>query len=451
MTKFWILITLLTLVLAVACGSEPAPTATPQPQPTLVPAASPVPTATPQPHPTPAPTITPVPTATPQPYPTPVPTATLSPTVTPASYWPEVYTYMVEFLIRHNQRANATPQARAAADYLAGELESFGYGVSLQELEFFDEHAALSIGGNSVDANPITNSAQGEVTSPLVYVGTGLPEELPSTGLKGRILLFQRGELTFQAMGETAQEKGALGALVFNKEPGNFWGGSETGTVPIASLSQEDGLELVDALSEGKIVTAQLSTSRETLRSQNVIADKSDADRTLYLVAHYVAQHEDTAGAEDNASGIAIAMQAAKAIVNRDLSFNVRVLLVGGVDIGTPKYIASMTEDERAATIGVLNLDTISSGRLGLVGTGELTTLAGTVVEELGIEYDSMDIHPRYYSADEYFNEEGFDALWIRTYIPREGGQDKIEFVSPDNLEAALEIVLGVVERLDEG
>ena len=197
-------------------------------------------------------------------------------------------------------------------------------------------------------------------------------------------------------------------------------------------------------------MTAQLSTSRETLRSQNVIADRSDADKTLYLVAHYVAQHEETTGAEDNATGIAIAMQAAKAIANLDLAFNVRVLLVGGIDIGTRMYIDSMTEDQRAATVGVLNLDTISAGRLELVGAGELSALAGTVAEGLDIEYDSMDIHPQFYSADEYFNDEGFDALWIRAYIQREGDKDRIEYVSPDNLVAALEIVLGVVERLNE-
>lgn len=432
MANSWIIVTLLALTLMVACGSEPAPATTPQLYPT------PVPTATPQPYPTPAPTVTPV------------PTATLVPTATPASYWPEVYTYAVEFLARHSQRANYTPQARAAAEYLAEELESFGYDVTLHDFEIFDEHATLSIDGNSVNANPITNSAQGEVIAPLTYVGTGLPDEIPDTGLDGRILLFQRGELAFQTMGEIALEKGTLGALVINKEAGNFYGRSDTGTVPIASLSQEDGLALVDALSRGETLTAQLSTSREILQARNVIADKSDPDRTLLLVAHYVAQHKETTGAEDNATGIAVAMQAAKAIANLDLAFNVRVLLVGGVDAGTPKYIDSMTEVERAATIGVLNLDTISSGPVGLVGAGELSALAGTVASELDIEYDSIDIHPIYYSADEYFNEEGFDALWIRAYIPREGDKDRIDYVSPDNLVAALEIVLGVVERLNE-
>ena len=59
----------LTVLLVLACGSDPTPTPTPEPTATPVP----TPTATPEPTPTPAPTATP----------TPAPTATQAPTATP--------------------------------------------------------------------------------------------------------------------------------------------------------------------------------------------------------------------------------------------------------------------------------------------------------------------------------------------------------------------------------
>ena len=443
-TKFCLTISLLMLLLA--CGSEPVLTVTPAP------------TATPQSWPTPLPTATPAATVTPRPYPTPLPlpTATLTPTVTPvptaAGYWPDVYSYMVEFLVRHGERANATPEEKLAADFLAEDLKGFGYEVSVQDFEFKREWAALVINGEVMGAHYMSNSAHGEAIAPLAYVGASISEEMPDEALKDKVLLFRRGEIYFQAMGEIAQEKGALGVLVFNNEEGDFTGRVDTGTVPIVSISQEYGQELVAALDEGESVNINLSTGGETFQSHNVIGDKpaeANAERTLYLVAHYDTQDAGTIGAEDNASGVAVAMQAAKAIANRDLSFKVRVLMVGGIDAGTQEYIASMTEDEREELIGAINVDTVSSGRIDLVGPGEIPALAGTVAGELGIEYDSMDIHPRYYSADEYFNEEGFDALWIRAFIPHEG-EDRIEYVSPDNLVDALEIVLGVIERLNE-
>ena len=60
------------VILASACGEEPAP----------IPTAIPLPTSTPQPSPTPQPTNTPAPTSTPAPTPTPIPTSTPEPTPT---------------------------------------------------------------------------------------------------------------------------------------------------------------------------------------------------------------------------------------------------------------------------------------------------------------------------------------------------------------------------------
>ena len=169
------------------------------------------------------------------------------------------------------------------------------------------------------------------------------------------------------------------------------------------------------------------------------------------MVAHYVAQHEDTAGAEDNATGVAVVMQAAKAIANLDLAFNVRVLLVGGVDVGTPVYIDSMTEDERAATIGVLNLDTISAGRLELVGAGELSALAATVAKGIGhrVRFDGHT--PPILQRRRIFQRRRLSMrCGFGPTSHARATKDRIEYVSPDNLVDALEIVLGIIERLNE-
>ena len=98
---------------------------------------------------------------------------------------------------------------------------------------------------------------------------------------------------------------GAIGAVVYNNEPGPFVGALAEESIPAVTVSQEDGGTLKSLVEDGP-VTATISLVY-TEESRNVIADKpgtADDGRVVVLGGHY-----DTVpsvpGANDNGSGIA--------------------------------------------------------------------------------------------------------------------------------------------------
>ncbi len=85
----------------------------------------------------------------------------------------------------------------------------------------------------------------------IVTAGIGKPEELKD--VKGKVVLMERGELTFTEKTLNALSKGAIGVLIYNNVKGSFAGSLEVGlNLPVASLSMEDGLWLKKKLESAK-------------------------------------------------------------------------------------------------------------------------------------------------------------------------------------------------------
>lgn len=87
----------------------------------------------------------------------------------------------------------------------------------------------------------------------LVDGGLGNPEEL--TDVKGKIVLIERGAISFTEKVINAYQKGARAVLIYNDEKGSFNGGLEKGTaidIPAAAITQADGQFLKEQLKKGK-------------------------------------------------------------------------------------------------------------------------------------------------------------------------------------------------------
>jgi minor extracellular serine protease Vpr len=95
-------------------------------------------------------------------------------------------------------------------------------------------------------------------TGEIVYAGLGYPENFSSsnTSFTGKIALIKRGILTFEEKVKNAYHAGAIGAIVFNNEFGNFHGtlGNES-RISAFSISQEDGKYLLDLMNRTTVVT----------------------------------------------------------------------------------------------------------------------------------------------------------------------------------------------------
>ncbi len=455
---------ILTALVLVACGRDPAPAAPPlnfEPAPTATPAptASPAPTATPALAATPVPMATPAPTATPVPTVTPAPTATLAPT--PAWNWPPAYAFLVDFLARHSPRESGTDEETATGDYLAEQMEGLGYEVSFEEFDFiFDESATLDIDGEALEVHMMENSAPGAQIGPLVYVGLGQEQDIPEEGLYGKIALIKRGELLFQDKGANAAAAGAVAAIVFNNEPELFGGYVQGLDIPVLSLSGEDGEALLARLEAGEELSAELTAEVEIRTSRNVVtymAGAGDSGRTLILGAHYDTL-PDTEGANDNAAGVSVLRMVAEHIGGMDLPFNIKILFFGAGEaglVGADEYAEGMSEEERENALGMVNFDVLGTGLgLELVGDPELTELADSAGRDLGIGYAVKSLEEDGgWSNHTEFSEVGVPVVWFtadnaqQTYS---GGVDDLKWINPAFLDQVERTAVEFVRRLAE-
>lgn len=84
----------------------------------------------------------------------------------------------------------------------------------------------------------------------IAYGGLGNVDEIPV--VKDKIVLIERGSISFTEKVKNAYEKGAKAVLIFNNEKGTFSGGLEEAIeIPVVALSREDGLFLKKELEKG--------------------------------------------------------------------------------------------------------------------------------------------------------------------------------------------------------
>ena len=447
----------------IACGSDPetvvAPDRTAPPTPATTSTAE-------------LPAVTPLVTSTA--VPTSPPSATTIPTVEGekvprnpeverlGAVTMETLTFLTNEL---SPRASGTEEEVVAAEYLRDEFAAQGYDASIQPFEVrsispygrlltVDEPQTMD-----VRAFPMWMTAAGVVTGQVVDVGRALPEDIPSDGLEGKIALIERGEKTFDEKVMAVFKAGAIGAIVYNNEPGPFVGALAEESIPAVTVSQEDGGTLKSLVEDGP-VTATISLVY-TEESRNVIADKpgtADDGRVVVLGGHY-----DTVpavpGANDNGSGIATLLTIAREIADREYPFTVRFIAFGAEELGlrgSQHYVDQLSEEEIDATVAMLNFDALGSGpTTATLGTLSLQRMVETYAEEQGI-----DIKIRYTmdwgSSDHApFNEAGISHIFFlgedfsRIHTP----DDKLEFVETELLGSAAFLGMALLELLaeDEG
>jgi serine protease len=110
----------------------------------------------------------------------------------------------------------------------------------------------------SLNPNPMTASALGNVTADLIYVGLATETDVGTFcafgACAGKIALIQRGAITFAEKVQRVADEGAVGALIFNNQPGNFFGTLvNLSDIPAASLSNAEGLDLLAELGGGAV------------------------------------------------------------------------------------------------------------------------------------------------------------------------------------------------------
>lgn len=185
---------------------------------------------------------------------------------------------------------------------------------------------------------------------------------------------------------------------------------------------------------------------------------------TLFLLIHRELFGEYTPGANDNASGVAVLLEVAKVLARFPLlTTTVTLVATGAEESGTNGALDFLRRHQPSKETFIINLDNLGSGNLtaitheGILGTKpsspELLSLAEHTVEEKNLKlkfrpYNLLTTDGTVFIKRKYpvmtvmaFDQEGLLPNW---HWPT----DRVEFVKPENLEDAKELVLGIIRKL---
>ncbi|MDA1347264.1 MAG: M28 family metallopeptidase [Chloroflexi bacterium] len=445
-------------LLSAACGSSSSPV-TPTPTATIT-AVSPAASATPEPT---AMASAVVPTISPTPI---REVASRISETLPTAAEAEVrrvgdiaFEFLTSFTEAHSPRPTGTQQERAAAEFLAGVFRDIGFQTEFQDFTFETVSTSVELAAEgdevpAVQAIRMTLSVEGAATGALVHVERAFAEDIPLDGLEAKIALIKRGVISFEEKISRVSEVGAVGAIVYNNASGLFGGTLQNRSrIPVVTTSLEMGEAILELL-ERRDVEATVSVANDLVESRNVIAEIPGTDgRVVVLGGHY-----DTVpgvpGANDNGSGIASLIAAAEEIAGSDYPFTVRIIAFGAEELGlhgSEHYVNSLSEEERAAIVAMLNYDALAgSDVLGVTGDSDLQDTAVELARDIGIELRRR-LLPRNASSDHAsFLNANIPAVFFmdndfsRIHTP----YDRLDFIRPELMGQSVVIGLALLDSL---
>ncbi|RED52562.1 M20/M25/M40 family metallo-hydrolase [Cohnella lupini] len=107
-------------------------------------------------------------------------------------------------------------------------------------------------------------------------------------------------------------------------------------------------------------------TSKDkTINSSNVIATKAGtSDKVVIVGAHYDSVAASK-GADDNGSGVAVMMEAARTVADKVTPYTIKFIAFGAEETGlrgSKAYVAKMSQEDKDNTIAMINLDSLAVG-----------------------------------------------------------------------------------------
>ena len=121
------------------------------------------------------------------------------------------------------------------------------------------------------------------------------------------------------------------------------------------------------------------SWSHRQITSANVVAVKPGASpRQIVVGAHYDSVSKGL-GADDNASGVAVMLEVAELLADEFTPYTVCFVAFGAEEVGflgSAAFVAGMSEEERANTLLMVNLDSVVAGNFQYVYSEEGSSAA---------------------------------------------------------------------------
>jgi aminopeptidase YwaD len=294
------------------------------------------------------------------------------------------------------------------------------------------------------------------VNGRLIPSGIGRPDEFPAS-VSGNIALIERGELTFQDKVRNATSAGARAVIIFNNGSGTFFGSlSEDSTIPAASISGEEGEDLVRAANAGAVEARISIGAVGSAVGHNVIARPPGRECETVTGGHFDSVLQ-APGASDNATGTATVIEIAGVLSGSGQMGGHCFVLFGAEEIGlvgSRAYVNSLSGDQRSRLRAVLNLDMVGVGDETwlLIGNAMLQERAERVADrlEMGARRGNLGNASSDHAS---FIGAGIPALMLhRTDDPLlHTPQDVVARVQPHLLEEAARFGIAFLQESTAG
>jgi aminopeptidase YwaD len=371
------------------------------------------------------------------------------------------------------------------AGYIASVLESYGYEVELQPFPVSDQY----IGTIELAAGEqwqLGAARRGVITGDdfipgeliFVYPGTD-PGDFP-TETAGKIVLMERASSTslYRTQVANAEAAGASAVILYSLvgSRGNYGGAwnprlssSSPADIPVLGSAWIQGMWLLDMLDQGPVFLSVQTKHYADLESVNVIgikpAKSGDPDADAILVTGHLDSVVGAPGANDNSSGVALALELARVFRGYNTDKELRFILFGSEERGlrgSRYYVNQLSDEEQDQIMAVFNGDMVATSYpvvthlYAMTVDGELN-LVTEAAEAAGSRLGNSSILPGEFGSSDHvpFHQVGIPAalfIWMRIdswdplvyYIEKvyHTPQDTIaENISLERMQNALDIV----------
>jgi len=360
-------------------------------------------------------------------------------------------------------RVAGTAGERQAAEYLAAQLRQYGYPVEFHSFQFpFFE--ARSVQVQVLGATPravvaqalllTTPTPSAGIEADVVAVGLGRPEDYEGRRVTGAIVLAERGVITFREKVANAAARGAAAVVVYNNQSGIVAGTlQQRSEIPAVTIAQDDGRQLLEAVQRGSVrLRVMVDAVHETRTTVNVVATKRGTARPDEIVV--VGGHYDSVprspGANDNASGTAAVLEAARVLASIPTPRTVQFVLFAAEELGLFGSAAFVAE-RRQGVVAMVNLDMVGWGERLMVGNAgrdeAIVELAVQAAQGAGIQVSRFRAGASDHAS---FERAGIPALFLHRGVDPDYHRptDVPSNVDPRHLEEAARLTVAIVQEL---
>lgn len=392
--------------------------------------------------------------------------------------------YLHNFCVEIDNRRVGSVGNRAAVDFFADTVASFGFETETPWFECMDwvgEGAVLSVEDHSFAVFPSPYSLGCKVTAPLVVVDS--IEALEAADITDKVLLLHGAIASEQLMPKNFPfynpdhhrriiqllEIGKPAAVVAaTSQDVTMVGGQypfpliEDGDfdIPSVYMTEAEGARL--AAFAGKKVFLQSDARRITAEACNVIARKGTNEQQRLVVMAHIDAKLGTPGATDNAGGVSVLLLLAELLADYQGELTIELVAINGEDYfsnpGEQQYLALNAGKFNEIVLGI-NIDGVGYHR-GRVAYSLYDCPAETagIINDVLSRYEVLTPGEAWYQGDHglflinevpalaFTSEYAAELMQTITHTPK----DDLEIVKPSQLVKLAVALCELIFRLEQ-